>query len=148
MSDLFRFASVHRLDAPVGTVFEVLRDAESWGQWWPQIKRVTPRDDRTGTVVIRSLLPITLVLEVTSELTDPALGVLRARLDGDLHGWAQFTVTGESGGSTLEYEQETTLVHPHLPSLAAHAMRPLLVVNHAAMMHAGMRGLQARAASR
>ncbi len=148
MNDLFRFSSVHRLDAPAASVFEVLRDAEAWGQWWPQIKKVMPRDDRTGTVVIRSLLPMRLVLEVTSEITDPAQGVLRARLDGDLRGWAQFTVIDETDSTTLEYEQETTLVHPRLPGFAARASRPLLVVNHAAMMRSGMRGLQARAALR
>lgn len=145
MTGLYRFASDHRVDAPSRSVFAVLEDAQSWPQWWPQIRRVTAYDDVTGQVRIRSLLPMTLVLEVTSEVVDAAHGRLRARLDGDLRGWAQFTVEDAAGGTRLGYRQETTLVHPDLPGPLARAARPLLVANHALMMRSGVRGLTARA---
>ncbi len=145
MTALYRFASGHRLDAPAPAVFAVLREVEAWPHWWPQIRRVTAYDDVTGHVEIRSLLPMTLSLDVGAEVVDPDRGVLRARLDGDLRGWAQFTVSGEAGGTRLDYRQETTLRHPHLPALLALPARPVLLANHAVMMRAGMRGLAAAA---
>lgn len=148
MTGLYRFASGHRLDAPPGAVFEVLRDAESWPDWWRQIRRVTAYDNVTGQVEIRSLLPFTLTLEITSDVVDPGRGLLRARLEGDLRGWAEFVAAGAEGGTWLDYRQETTLVHPRLPGPLALAARPVLIANHAVMMRSGMRGLAAAARRR
>lgn len=149
MTRHFRFASTHRVDAPRAAVFEVLRDAEHWPQWWPQIRSVTPYDDTHGSTEIRSVLPLTLHLELATELVDPESGVLRATLTGDLVGWSQFALRADGTDRTLlDYTQEVDISLPGPAGrLAAWPVaRPVLLANHAAMMRAGMRGL-ARAAT-
>lgn len=144
----FRFASSHHLAAPRDAVFEVLRDAERWPEWWPQIRSVTPYDDTHGSAEIRSVLPLTLHVELATELVDAESGVLRARLSGDLVGWSQFAVRADGVDRTiLDYTQEVDLGMPGLLGrLACSApARPVLLANHATMMRAGMRGLTRRA---
>lgn len=151
MTRHFRFASSHRVDASRESVFEVLRDAERWPQWWPQIRSVTPYDDTHGRTEIRSVLPLTLRLELTTELVDPESGVLRATLGGDLTGWSQFAVRADGPELTiLDYTQEVDLTLPGLVGRMATwtIARPVLLANHAAMMRAGMRGLASAARAR
>lgn len=149
MTKLFRFASSHDVAAPRDAVFAVLQDAERWPQWWPQIRSVTPYDDTHGRAEIRSVLPLTLRIELATELVDPESGVLRATLAGDLVGWSQFALHANGPERTiLDYTQEVRLgVQGLAGRLAATPLaRPVLIANHAAMMRSGMRGL-ARAAS-
>lgn len=144
MSGHFRFASAHHLGAPRDAVFDILADAERWPQWWPQIRAIIRYDDTHGRADIRSVLPLTLRVELTSERADRESGVLRAVLAGDLEGWAQFELYDESPTHTrLDYTQEVDLrVHGPLGGLAAYRIaRPLLIANHAFMMRSGMRGL-------
>ncbi|GAB3494465.1 SRPBCC family protein [Flexivirga lutea] len=150
MGELFRFASTHRIAAARDAVFEVLRDAERWPQGWPQIRSVTPYDDSHGRTEIRSVLPLTLRIELSTERVDPESGVLRASLAGDLIGWSQFALRAEGRDRTvLDYTQQVQLgVAGITGRLAGSALaRPTLIANHAAMMRSGMRGLS-RAASR
>jgi len=148
MNRRFRFASTHRLAAPRDAVFEVLGDAERWPEWWPQIRSVVPYDDTHGRTEIRSVLPMTLRIELTSERADRESGVLRATLAGDLVGWSQFALRADGAAATwLDYTQE---VEVRLPGWAGRLagwrlLRPVLVANHAIMMRSGMRGLQRRA---
>lgn len=147
---LFRFASSHGVAAARDAVFEVLQDAEHWPQWWPQIRSVTPYDDTHGCAEIRSVLPLTLRIELATELVDAESGVLRATLSGDLVGWSQFALRADGPERTiLDYTQEVRLGMPGLVGRLASSFvaRPVLIANHAAMMRSGMRGLQ-RAASR
>ncbi|AKU18448.1 SRPBCC family protein [Luteipulveratus mongoliensis] len=142
----FQFASVSHLDAAPDRVFDALREPEHWDRWWPQIRHIQPYDDESGLVVIRSLLPVTLRVVVTRQVVDPDGGVLRAGLTGDLTGWSQFVVRREGRGTHLDYTQECAVTKRRL-GRAAQALRPVLLVNHAAMMRAGMRGLQSYASS-
>ena len=150
MNRRFSFASSHRLAAPRDAVFEVLRDAERWPQWWPQIRSVTAYDDTHGRTEIRSILPMTLRIELTSERTDRESGVLRATLTGDLVGWSQFAMRADGPAATwLDYTQEVEVQLTGLRGRLAgwRLLRPVLVANHALMMRSGMRGLQRRAAA-
>jgi len=149
MNRHFRFASSHLLAAPRDAVFDVLVDAEHWPRWWPQIRSVTPYDDTHGSAKIRSVLPFTLRLELTSEVADRESGVLRATLAGDLVGWAEFVVRAAGQQTALDYAQEVDLQLPgRIGALACSApARPLLVANHALMIRRGMRGLQRAAAA-
>lgn len=151
MSRLFRFASSHPVAAPRDAVFAVLEDAERWPSWWPQIRSVTPYDDVHGRAEIRSFLPLTLRIELATELVDAESGVLRATLAGDLVGWSQFALRADGADRTiLDYTQEVRLGMPGLAGrLAANPLaRPVLIANHAAMMRSGMRGLARAAAYR
>lgn len=144
MSSHFRFVSTHHLEVPPDAVFEVLRDAERWPQWWPQIRSITRYDDTHGRAEIRSALPLTLRVELTSERADRESGVLRATLTGDLVGWSQFVVRADGASATwLDYSQEVDLRVPGPAGRLARSplVRPLLVANHAFMIRSGMRGL-------
>lgn len=151
MNRHFRFVSTHRLAAPRDAVFDVLADAERWPQWWPQIRSVVAYDDTHGRADIRSVLPLTLHIALTSERADRESGVLRATLAGDLVGWSQFVLHASGEAATLlDYTQEVDLRVPGLIGRMAcrSFARPLLVANHALMIRSGMRGLERTATTR
>jgi uncharacterized protein YndB with AHSA1/START domain len=151
MNRHFRFASTYHLAAPRDAVFEVLRDAERWPEWWPQIRSVISYDDTHGRAQIRSVLPLTLRIELTSERADRESGVLRAALAGDLVGWSQFTLRPDGAAATwLDYTQEVEarLSGPAGRLAGSRWLRPVLLANHAFMMRSGMRGLRRAAIGR
>ncbi|OEJ31185.1 SRPBCC family protein [Streptomyces subrutilus] len=143
----YRFRSVWDLDAPPAHVYAVLAQPEEYPRWWPQIRRVEPVDERTGTATVRSVLPYALRVTVGELLRDPVRGVLEVSLHGDLEGWARWTVrprAGAGGARTrVLYEQEVEVRRPLMRRLALPG-RPVFRLNHALMMRAGRRGLAAR----
>ncbi|MER5872018.1 SRPBCC family protein [Streptomyces sp. NPDC002044] len=146
----YRFRSVWDLDAPPARVYAVLEQPGEYPAWWPQIRRVRPVDDRTGTALIRSVLPYALHVTATELLRDPGRGVLEVALRGDIEGWARWTVrargAGGGGGSRALYEQEVVVRRPLMRRLALPG-RPVFRLNHALMMRAGQRGLAVRLAA-
>lgn len=145
MSSHFSFALNVELAAPADRVFAVLRDVETWDEWWPQIREIRPYDDASGWVRIRSVLPISLGVTITSDLIEPGSGTLRASLAGDLTGWSQFVVrASSSGGADVAYTQECDVTKRGFVRLSSWT-RPVLIANHAWMMRSGMRALDRRA---
>jgi uncharacterized protein YndB with AHSA1/START domain len=138
-----RFRSLWTLPAPAPAVYRALERIEDYPCWWPQIREVTRRDDTSGTVRIRALLPYDLVLTLREERRDCAAGVLGVLITGDLEGWARWTITPAGSGTRAVYDQEVDVRKPLLRRLAVPG-RPLLRANHALMMRAGRRGLAAR----
>ncbi|MFF9851950.1 SRPBCC family protein [Streptomyces litmocidini] len=138
----YRFRCVWRLAAPPDAVYAVLERAEDYPRWWPQVREVTPRDDTTGTVRFRSLLPYDLVVTVRALRRDPAAGVLEIGLGGDLEGWSRWTLTADGAGTHALYEQEVEVRARLLRALAVPG-RPVFRANHALMMRGGRRGLAA-----
>lgn len=139
----FRFRSLWTLSAPAATVYSALERIEDYPLWWSQVREVTRLDDTTGIVTLRSLLPFDLTSTVREGRRDRETGVLEAGLSGDIDGWARWTVTDLGvHGCLVHYEQEVDVRKPLLRLLAVPA-RPLLRLNHAAMMRAGRRGLAA-----
>ncbi|GGY49420.1 SRPBCC family protein [Streptomyces omiyaensis] len=139
----YRFRSVWRLDAPPDRVYAVLARAEEYPRWWPQVRSVVPRDAATGTARFRSVLPYDLHVTVRALRQDPGVRVLEVRLDGDLEGWARWTVTPDGAGTRALYEQEVE-VRARLLRLLAVPGRPFFRANHALMMRGGRRGLAGR----
>ncbi|MFD3720176.1 SRPBCC family protein [Streptomyces sp. NPDC058674] len=146
----YRFRSVWDLDAPPARVFAVLAQPGEYPLWWPQVRRVEAVDDRTGTALVRSVLPYALHVTATELLRDPGRGVLEVALRGDLDGWARWTVRGRggTGGARTRalYEQEVEVRRPLMRRLSLPG-RPVFRLNHALMMRAGRHGLQARLAA-
>ncbi|MFV0130822.1 SRPBCC family protein [Streptomyces sp. HMX112] len=139
----YRFRSVWDLPAPPDTVYAVLARPEEYPSWWPQVRRTVLLDERTGVVRIRSVLPYDIVVTLAERRRDPAARVLETTLDGDLRGWARWTVTGHgTGGARALYEQEVEVRRPLMRRLAVPG-RPAFLVNHRLMMRAGRRGLAA-----
>ena len=72
-------------------------------------------------------------------IEDPVGRVLRVRLTGDLVGWSQWRIDDDA---TARFEQDVT-VSKGLVRAAGLLARPILKLNHAAMMAGGERGLRA-----
>lgn len=142
VAPLFRFA--HRWEVPAhpGRVYAVLEDAEGYGTWWPQIRRVRPFDEGSGEVDVRSLLPFTLHLHLRRVEADAVERRLRVDITGDLDGWAGWRVRGNGDGTLAEFAQEVTLTHPGMRRVSGLA-GPALRWNHTWMMSRGQRGLVA-----
>ncbi|NJP48954.1 polyketide cyclase [Streptomyces sp. SBST2-5] len=139
----YRFRSLWTLSAPAPVVYRVLERIEEYPRWWPQVREVVRLDDTSGLVRIRSVLPVELRATLHEGRRDPETGILEVGLSGDIDGWARWTVTRLGpGGSLARYEQEVDVRKPLLRRLAVPA-RPVFRMNHALMMRAGRRGLEA-----
>ncbi len=133
-------------DASTATVFDVLADADHYGKWWPQVRRVQRLSDDVGLVWVRSALPITLRLRLTRRVTDPDAGALAVAIAGDLRGWARWEVRDDPltpGAVIADYRQQVAVIAPLLRRAAAYA-RPVVIANHHWMMRSGERGLRRR----
>lgn len=147
-SEHFVFADEWLLPAPAQRVYAVLADPLRYPRWWPQVRSAISLDADRGHTTVRSLLPYTMHLTVTRERVDPAAGVLRARLSGDLDGWCAWQVSEEAGGFTRARFDQEVLVTPWVVRLWARWARELALANHRAMMRGGERGLTAYLAGR
>lgn len=137
----FVFCSRWRLDASPQRTFAALADAESYPQWWPQVHAARRIDERSGELRCRSLLPYDLAFVVHREVDDADAGILRARLDGDLVGSSQWTVSADGDGTVAVFDEDV-VVAKSLVRLAGRLARPALRYNHDRMMRAGERGLR------
>lgn len=137
----YRFRSVWELDAAPDVVFGVLERAGEYPDWWPQVREVTPVDERGGTARFRSVIPYDLHVRARESRNDPRARVLEIEMTGDLEGWARWTLSARDGGTRAVYEQEVDVNKPLLRRLAV-AGRPFFLANHALMMRAGRRGLR------
>ncbi|WP_069173289.1 SRPBCC family protein [Streptomyces griseus] len=138
----YRFTSVWELPAPPDTVYAALERAEDYPRWWPQVREISRIDDCAATARFRSSLPYDLVLTLRQHHRDPASRTLEATMNGDLDGWARWTVAPQEGGSRVTYEQEVDVRKALLRRLAVPG-RLLFRANHTLMMRAGCRGLRA-----
>ncbi|MDT4923699.1 MAG: hypothetical protein QOG01_1412 [Pseudonocardiales bacterium] len=136
------FRSEWRLPAAPATVYDVLSDVESYPRWWPQVRRTRRIDDLSGELTCRSLLPYDVVFRMHREVEDPAGLVLRARLDGDLSGTSQWTITANGVGSTAVFDEDVQVGNGMLRA-AGRLFRPVLRFNHDLMMRSGEKGLRA-----
>ncbi|OEU88786.1 polyketide cyclase [Streptomyces abyssalis] len=141
----FVFRSVWRLDAHPARVFAALERAGEYPEWWPQVREVHALEESSGRGRIRSVLPFDLRITGRAVRHDPAAGVLEMEIDGDVAGWARWTVReggpSRSGRTVAVYEQQVEVRRPLMRRLAVPA-RPFLRANHALMMRAGRRGLE------
>ena len=143
MTARFSFQDLWHVAAPARAVFEILADPDHYPVWWPNILAVQRIDRQSGTLVCRSVLPYTLRITVRQQVVDPARGLLRAGLTGDLAGWSSWEVKTlpRSGApqSMVRFRQEVTA--PGVPGGGSRILAPLLDANHRAMMRRGLRGL-------
>ncbi|EID55801.1 SRPBCC family protein [Saccharomonospora xinjiangensis] len=140
MLTCYRFRTVWWLPADHHTVFSVLADVAGYPRWWPDVRSVSHRDRDTAGVVARSSLPFTLVLHVHRVEEDAERGVLRATVGGDLRGFLEAVVSQDGRGTRVDVVQEVE-VRRRLLRVLSPWLRPLLRLNHAAMMRRGRWGL-------
>ncbi|MET9256011.1 SRPBCC family protein [Streptomyces sp. NPDC048182] len=142
----YRFRVRWTLPAPVPDVYRVLERIEDYPRWWPQVREIRRLDAESGLARFRSLLPYDLTATLSHGRRDPVAGVLEVALDGDLRGWARWTLTPHGTGTLVRYDQEVEVVKPLLRRLAVPG-RPLFRANHALMMRGARHGLRARLAA-
>jgi uncharacterized protein YndB with AHSA1/START domain len=138
----FVFRSTWALPAPPDRVYAVLADVERYPRWWPQVRRARRLDEISGELTCRSLLPYDLVFVMHQELQDPDSLVLRARMDGDLNGTSQWTITADGDGSQAIFDEDVSVGSGAMRA-AGRLFRPALKFNHDLMMRAGEKGLRA-----
>ncbi|WP_392969578.1 SRPBCC family protein [Streptomyces sp. LN245] len=138
----YRFHTVWELPAPPADVYTVLEQAETYPRWWPQVREVTPVDEHSAVIRIRSVLPYDITITAREARRDPAAGVLEMEMSGDLDGWARWTLDAAGPGTRARYDQNVHVTTPLLRRLAVPG-RPFFRANHALMMRAGRRGLKA-----
>ncbi|MFD8086696.1 SRPBCC family protein [Kitasatospora sp. NPDC059722] len=137
----YRFRGTWQFAAPAREVFAALEDVLSYPLWWPEIREVRQTGEEEGEVVVRALLPYTLVIGLEARRRDPVAGVLEVAMRGDLAGWSRFTVTPEGAARCrVLFEEDTRPGKPLLRRLAL-PLHPLFRANHAVMMRRGRRGL-------
>jgi uncharacterized protein YndB with AHSA1/START domain len=138
----FVFRSTWTVSATPQRVYDVLADVESYPQWWPQVRRARRLGESSGELTCRSLLPYDVVFRMFQELEDPESLVLRARMEGDLSGTSQWTITADGDGSVAVFD-ENVEVGKGMLRAAGRLFRPALKFNHDLMMRAGEKGLRA-----
>ncbi|MGM1063580.1 SRPBCC family protein [Saccharothrix sp. Mg75] len=141
----YRFRSTWSLDEGPVPVYDVLSDLAGYQGWWREVRGGRRVADDAAELRLRSLLPYELVVVLRRDVDDPAAGVLRAVLSGDMDGTATWRIAPAGTGTRLVFEQEVEVRKPLLRALAPVA-RPLFTANHALMMRSGLRGLRARLA--
>ncbi len=137
----YTFRSEWHIDADADEVYATLQDVAGYPSWWPQVVGAKWLDDDSGEVRCRSLLPYELSFVLHRELEDPVARVLRARLDGDLAGISQWTVTSRDGTSVAVFDEEVD-VRKRAVRAAGRLVRPALRFNHDLMMRSGEKGLR------
>lgn len=141
----YSFTHHTTLDAPRTEVAEVLLDLERYPEWWPQVRAVAKLTDDDALVICRSFLPYDLELHLHAEArTDERLEV---RIDGPFTGFARWELSDDGTSTRMRFTQEVEVTTPALTA-ASYAVRPLLVLNHTAMMRGCVQGLRERLASR
>lgn len=138
--NFYRFRSEWCLDAAPRTTYSVLEQVFGYAAWWPEVRRARLVEADSCEVVCRSVLPYQLSIVLRPSRVDPESGVLEAAMDGDLEGFARWTVGSRPSGSHLVFEEEVTVTKRSLRWLAPLA-RPVFRANHAAMMRHGRAGL-------
>jgi hypothetical protein len=140
--NFYRFRSEWCLDASPPTTYSVLEQVVGYAAWWPEVRRARLVEADSCAVVCRSVLPYQLSVVLRPSRLGPESGVLEAAIDGDLEGFARWTVGSRSSGSHLAFDQEVTVTKRSLRWLAPLA-HPVFRANHAATMRHGRAGLAA-----
>lgn len=141
-ANFYRFRAVWTLQAQRQRVLTLLADPGTWPRWWPQIRTVQRAGPQAVTVRIRAPLPYSIAVTVHRTRQDPDAGVLEATLTGELHGWARWTLDTPDSDLTRVTLQQEVVVRRRLLRRLSPLCRPLLRLNHAAMIRAGQRGLR------
>ncbi len=133
------FRATWHLDGDADRVYQALSDVPSYPRWWPQVRAARWLDETSGELTCRSTLPYDLMMVAERLIEDPDGRVLRVRLTGDLVGWSQWRIDADA---TAHFDQDV-VVSKGLVRAAGLLARPILKLNHAAMMAGGERGLRA-----
>lgn len=142
----YRLVTTWRLQAPPQAVWEALRDAEAYPQWWPGFERVEVLEDgdpdgvgRRARVTMRGRLPYRLRFDIVGrEVREPDRIVVEAT--GQLVGSGRWEMEHDGEVTTTTYAWDVATTSRWMKVLEPFA-RPAFIVNHHVAMRGGAEGL-------
>lgn len=143
----YEFLTTWCLDASVGDVFDLLRDATGYPRWWKGVSsvEVLERGDEDGVGELdhftwRSVLPYSLGFDLrVTRVQRPHL--LEGHASGELEGAGTWRLY-EGDGVAVVYQWRVRTTRPWMNALGPVA-RPAFTWNHDVVMRQGGRGLAA-----
>lgn len=143
----YSFVTHWELDAPVETVWELIRNMDAWPQWWNYVKSVTliksGDENDIGSVrriVWNTALPYTI--EFDSELVYlEKHKKLEGRAFGELTGKGLWTFENNNGKTNVRYDWEVVTTRRWMNLLAPIA-KPIFKWNHDKVMEGGYAGIK------
>lgn len=149
----YRFLTTWLLQAPRRQVWDQLRDAMSWPEWWEGVVRVEEHDagDEAGeggrhTIEWRSRIPYPLAFEFHTDEVD-APRRMAGRAFGELEGTGVWRLMEDGGVTAVLYEWDVATTKPWMNAIAPVA-RPVFRLNHDVVMRQGAEGLARRLGAR
>jgi len=151
MSD-YEFVTIWNFDAPIGLVWNEIKQSETWSEWWKGVLRVQELkpgdDDGLGSIrrsTWKSALPYTL--EFDSEIVRiEHQKLIEARAFGELDGSGLWQFFDEGNGTTrVQYDWRVKTTKPWM-NLIVPLARPFFKWNHDVIMRWGEEGLKRRLA--
>ncbi|HEY7735659.1 MAG TPA: SRPBCC family protein [Candidatus Limnocylindrales bacterium] len=143
----YSFVTVWQLDAPIGRVYDAIRDSLAWPSWWravTAVEELDPGDPVSGVGSVRrytfkGALPYSLAFDLRVERVE-APGVLAGRASGELEGTGVWTLTQEGSTTIARYDWNVSTTRWWMNLLAPLAA-PIFRRNHDFVMSSGARGL-------
>lgn len=144
----YEFVTVWNINAPLESVWEIIKRSENWPDWWKGVLRVVElkEGDPDGLGSIRrstwkSALPYTLEFDSEIVRIEP-MKLIEARAFGELDGnglWQFEPVNDTSTRVQYDWRVKTT---KSWMNIAAPIARPFFKWNHDVIMRWGEKGLK------
>jgi len=149
----YRFLTTWLIEARRERVWEELKDAVSWPEWWAGVVSVVELDagDDRGvggrhTIEWKSRIPYPLTFEFhTDEVDEPHR--MAGRASGELEGTGVWRLWEAGGLTAVVYDWDVATTKPWMNAVAPFA-RPLFRWNHDVVMREGGEGLARRIGAR
>jgi uncharacterized protein YndB with AHSA1/START domain len=147
MAEYYEFVTIWRFDAPLERVWEKIKDAETWSEWWKGVLRVEElsKGDENGVGSIRrstwkSALPYKLEFDLEILRVEP-MKIIEARAFGELEGVGLWTLTAENAATThVRYDWKVRTTKAWM-NIFAPIAKPFFRWNHDTIMNWGGTGL-------
>lgn len=143
----YSFVTTWRLQAPVGRVWEAIRDYQAWPLWWPSVveaRQISPGSpDGSGevaTFTFRTRLPYRVCFTMTTTSVR-APYELDGRAAGELEGTGRWRLAAEGDATIVHYYWDVRTTRRFMNLLAPLA-RPIFAWNHDQVMESGRCGLE------
>jgi uncharacterized protein YndB with AHSA1/START domain len=139
----YRFLTTWLLECPRQRVWEALREAERWPEWWRGVERVTVLTPGERYLIAwRSRIPYDLEFEFSVDELDPPRS-MRGEAVGELTGSGHWRLFEQEGMTAVLYDWNVRTTKAWM-NLLAPVARPLFEYNHDVVMRWGGEGLAER----
>jgi uncharacterized protein YndB with AHSA1/START domain len=136
----YAFLTTWLLECPRERIWEALRDAERWPEWWRGVERVTVLSpDRRYLIAWRSRIPYELEFEFDVQELD-APRSMKGEAVGELSGTGHWRLFEQDGVTAVLYDWNVRTTKAWMNMLAPVA-RPIFEYNHNVVMRWGGEGL-------